>query len=161
MKTVLVVMSAEFFHSGHLNIIKTARELGEVTVGLATDEFNGRYKRVSVLSYDERKAIVENMKGVERVIPQDTLDLAPILRELKPDYFVHGDDWKTGPLASVRRQVKDPPSKVGGCSGRTYLYGWNLIHKIECGLAFNRRYPRGPHPALPAVAALPTACSCP
>ncbi len=114
MKTVFVVMSAEFFHPGHLNIIQVARELGEVTVGLATDEFNARYKRLAILSYEQRKAIVENIRGVERVIPQDTLNLEPILRELKPDYFVHGDDWKTGPLSGVRQQVVEVMKEWGG-----------------------------------------------
>jgi phosphoenolpyruvate phosphomutase / 2-hydroxyethylphosphonate cytidylyltransferase len=114
MKTVFVVMSAEFFHPGHLNIIQVARELGEVTIGLATDEFNARYKRLAVMSYEQRKSIVENIKGVKRVIPQETLNLALILRELKPDYFVHGDDWKTGRLTGVRQQVIDVLAEWGG-----------------------------------------------
>ena len=114
MKTVYVVMCAEFIHPGHINIIRVARELGEVTVGLATDEFNGRHKRVTVMSYEQRRAIVENIKGVAHVIAQDTLDLAPILRELKPDYFVHGDDWKTGRLSAVRQQVIDLLKEWGG-----------------------------------------------
>jgi phosphoenolpyruvate phosphomutase len=79
--------------------------LGEVTVGLATDEFAARYKRLPLLTYEQRKLVVENIKGVERVIPQETLDLEPVLRRLKPDYFVHGDDWKTGRLQPVRQQV--------------------------------------------------------
>jgi phosphoenolpyruvate phosphomutase len=114
LKTVFVVMSADFFHAGHLNIIRVARELGEVTVGLATEEFNARYKRLAFMTYDHRKAIVENIKGVQRVIPQDTLDLAPILRELKPDYVVHGDDWKTGPLRNTRQQVIEVLKEWGG-----------------------------------------------
>jgi phosphoenolpyruvate phosphomutase len=91
-----------------------ARELGEVTVGLATEEFNARYKRLALMSYEQRKAIVENIKGVQRVIPQASLNLAPILRELKPDYFVHGDDWKTGPLRNTRQQVIEVLEEWGG-----------------------------------------------
>jgi phosphoenolpyruvate phosphomutase len=113
-KTVFVVMSAEIFHPGHLNIIKVARDLGEVTVGLATDRFNARYKRLTLMSYEDRKAIVENINGVKNVIAQDTLDLAPILRELRPDYFVHGDDWKFGPLKAVRQQVLEVMQEWGG-----------------------------------------------
>lgn len=114
MKTVFVVMNAEILHPGHLNILKTARELGEVTVGLATDEFAARYKRLPLMSYEQRKAILENIRGVNRVIPQETLDLEPVLRQLKPDYFVHGDDWKTGRLQSVRRQVIELLEEWGG-----------------------------------------------
>jgi phosphoenolpyruvate phosphomutase len=113
-KSVFVVMSAEFFHPGHLNIIKVARKLGDVTIGLATDKFNANYKRLPLLSYEERKTIVENIKGVTRVVPQDNLDLASTLRELKPDYFVHGDDWKTGPLREVRRKVLEALQEWGG-----------------------------------------------
>ncbi len=102
MKTVFVVMNAEFIHPGHVNILKIARALGEVTVGLATDEFAARYKRLPVMSYEQRKAIVENIQGVKRVIPQETLDLEPALRALQPNFFVHGDDWKTGRLQSER-----------------------------------------------------------
>ena len=114
MKTVYVVMSAEFIHPGHINIIRVARDLGEVTVGVATDEFNARYKRLPMLSYEQRKTIVENIKGVKRVIPQDTLNLEPVLRKLKPDYFVHGDDWKAGPNREVRQQVVEVMEEWGG-----------------------------------------------
>src|SRR5690606_37986155 len=114
MKSVYVVMCAEFFHHGHLNIIQVARELGEVTVGLATDEFNARYKRLSVMSYEQRKAIVENVKGVKRVVPQETLDLVQTLRQYRPDYFVHGDDWQSGPLYPVRQKVVEVLREWGG-----------------------------------------------
>lgn len=114
MKTVYVVMNAEFVHPGHINIIQVARALGEVTVGIATDEFAARYKRLPLMSYEQRKIIIENIQGVKRVIPQDTLNLAIVLRELKPDYFVHGDDWKVGRLSLVRAQVIEVMKEWGG-----------------------------------------------
>ena len=104
-KTVFVAMSADIFHTGHLNIIKVARELGDVIVGLGTDEVSARYKQMALMSYDERRAILENIKGVVRVIPQPSLDLVPNLKALKPDYVVHGDDWKTGFLRKTRQDV--------------------------------------------------------
>ena len=107
MKTVFVAMSADIFHTGHLNIIKVARELGDVIVGLGTDEVNAQYKQMALMSYEQRKAIIENIKGVTRVIPQPSLDLVPNLRSLKPDYVVHGDDWKTGLLRETRQGVID------------------------------------------------------
>ena len=73
-KTVYVGMSADLLHHGHLNILKTARKLGDVTIGLLTDEAIASYKRLPYLSYEERKAVVENIKGVHKVIPQSTLD---------------------------------------------------------------------------------------
>jgi phosphoenolpyruvate phosphomutase len=60
---------------------------------------------MAFMSYEQRKAILENIKGVTQVIPQPTLDLVPNLRALKPDYVVHGDDWKTGFLRETRQRV--------------------------------------------------------
>jgi phosphoenolpyruvate phosphomutase / 2-hydroxyethylphosphonate cytidylyltransferase len=114
METVFVAMSADIFHTGHLNIIKVARELGDVVVGLGTDEVNAQYKQIAFMSYEQRKAILENIKGVTRVIPQPSLDLVPNLRMLKPDYVVHGDDWKTGFLRETRQGVIDVLQEWGG-----------------------------------------------
>lgn len=105
MKKVFVAMSGDVFHMGHLNILKIARELGRLTVGLATDELNAQFKQMALFTYEQRKAIIENIKGVHEVIPQSTLDLEPNLRLLKPDFVVHGDDWKTGRLKAVRQRV--------------------------------------------------------
>ena len=107
-------MSADLIHHGHLNIIKVARELGEVTVGLLTDEAIASYKRVPLLSYEQRKVIVESLKGVARVVPQTTLDYVPNLRKLRPDYVVHGDDWQTGIQREVRQRVIDALQDWGG-----------------------------------------------
>jgi len=107
-------MSADLIHPGHLNIINTARELGEVTVGLLTDAAIASYKRLPFLSYEQRKAIVDNIKGVARVIPQETLDYVPNLRALRPDYVVHGDDWRTGVQKETRARVVDVIGEWGG-----------------------------------------------
>ena len=113
-KVVYVAMSADLIHPGHLNIIHTARELGEVTVGLLTDQAIASYKRLPYLSYEQRKAIVDDIKGVKRVIPQETLDYVPNLRALRPDYVVHGDDWRTGVQKETRARVIDVLGEWGG-----------------------------------------------
>jgi len=107
-------MSADLLHHGHLNILKTARELGEVTVGLLTDEAIASYKRLPFLTFEERCAIVENIKGVVQVIPQETLDYVPNLKKIKPDYVVHGNDWRTGPQKHTREQVISTLAEWGG-----------------------------------------------
>jgi len=114
MKKVYVGMSADIIHHGHLNVIMVARKLGEVTVGLLTDEAFAGYKRLPFLTYDQRKIIVENIYGVKEVIPQETLDYTPNLRKLKPDYVVHGDDWRTGVLKWVREKVIETLEEWGG-----------------------------------------------
>ena len=105
MKTVYIGMAADVLHPGHLNIINEARKLGKIVVGLLTDEAIASYKRLPLLNYDQRKMIVANIKDVEEVIPQETLDYIPNLRKIKPDYVVHGDDWKSGIQRETRQNV--------------------------------------------------------
>ncbi len=114
MKKVYVGMSADLLHHGHLNILRVARELGDVTVGVLTDQAIASYKRLPFLGFDERRAIIENIKGVVSVVPQETLDYVPNLRFLRPDYVVHGDDWKTGPQKETRARVIAALAEWGG-----------------------------------------------
>lgn len=114
MPGVYVAMSADIIHHGHINVLKKARKLGEVTVGILTDEVIAGYKRYPLLSFEERAAILENIKGVKSVIPQETLDYVPNLLRVKPEYVVHGDDWKTGVQERVRQRVIDTLKQWGG-----------------------------------------------
>lgn len=101
-------------HPGHLNIIKEASQLGEVIIGLLTDKAIASYKRLPSLTYEQRKVVVENIKGVSQVMPQHELDYVPNLRMIKPDYVVHGDDWKTGVQQKTRQRVIDTLKEWGG-----------------------------------------------
>lgn len=114
MKKVYVAMSADLIHPGHLNIINEARKLGKVILGLLTDEAIASYKRLPALNYEQRKVIVENIKGVSEVVPQTTLDYVPNLRKIKPDYVVHGDDWRTGVQRETRQRVIEALKEWGG-----------------------------------------------
>ncbi|MCL5255763.1 MAG: phosphoenolpyruvate mutase [Gammaproteobacteria bacterium] len=114
MKLVYVGMSADLVHPGHLNILREAQKYGEVVVGLLTDEAIASYKRIPHMEFEMRKEVIENLKGVSRVVPQHTLDYVPNLRELKPDYVVHGDDWKEGVQQKTRQAVIDVLAEWGG-----------------------------------------------
>jgi phosphoenolpyruvate phosphomutase / 2-hydroxyethylphosphonate cytidylyltransferase len=114
MKTVYVAMSADLIHPGHLNIINEARKHGKVIVGLLTDKAIASYKRLPFLEYEQRKQIIESIKGVDEVVAQEVLDYEPNLRALKPDFVVHGDDWKTGVQKSVREKVIQVLNEWGG-----------------------------------------------
>jgi len=114
MKKVYVGLSADLLHHGHLNIIKEAKKLGEIIVGLLTDRAITSYKRLPYLSYEQRKIIVENIKGVKQVMAQDSLDYVPNLRRLRPDYVVHGDDWRTGIQKETREKVINALKEWGG-----------------------------------------------
>lgn len=113
-KTVYVGMSADLVHPGHLNIIKKASELGELTIGLLTDEAIASYKRVPFMTFEQRSQVVESLKGVTRVVPQATLDYVPNLEALRPDYVVHGDDWREGVQKETRQRVIDTLARWGG-----------------------------------------------
>ncbi len=113
-KTVYVAMSADIIHPGHLNIIKEAAKLGEVTVGVLTDAAIASYKRLPYMNYEQRAAVVAQLKGVTRVIPQEQLDYIPNLKKLKPDFVVHGTDWRSGVQAKTRQGVIDTLATWGG-----------------------------------------------
>ena len=113
-KIVYVGMSADLIHPGHLNILRKACELGEVVVGLLTDEAIASYKRIPFMTFDQRLDVIASIKGVSRVIPQTTLDYVPNLREVRPFYVVHGDDWRDGVQKKIRQRVIDTLAEWGG-----------------------------------------------
>jgi phosphoenolpyruvate phosphomutase / 2-hydroxyethylphosphonate cytidylyltransferase len=113
-KTVYVAMSADLIHPGHINILRHASELGEVTIGLLTDSAIASYKRLPHMTFDQRKAVVESLAGVSQVVAQETLDYVPNLEKLRPDYVVHGDDWRAGVQQTTRQRVIDALKAWGG-----------------------------------------------
>jgi len=114
MKIVYVGMSADLIHPGHINIIREASKLGEVTVGVLTDKAIASYKRLPFMTYEQREEVVKNIKGVSKVVSQETLDYRDNLNSIKPDIVVHGDDWKEGVQIKTRQQVINTLSQWGG-----------------------------------------------
>lgn len=113
-KVIYVGMSADMIHEGHLNIIEQAGKYGKVLVGVLTDKAIASYKRLPYLTYEQRARIVESIKGVDRVVPQETLDYVPNLEKYRPDYLMHGDDWKQGIQRATRQRAIDCMTKWGG-----------------------------------------------
>lgn len=113
-KKIYVGMSADLVHPGHINIISKAASLGDLTIGLLNDSAIASYKRIPFMTYEQRKSVIENIKGVSRVLEQKTLDYSENLRTIKPDIVVHGDDWKEGIQRKTRQQVIDTLSEWGG-----------------------------------------------
>ena len=111
---VYVPMSVDIVHPGHINIINIAARYGRVMVGLFTDEAIASYKRVPYMPYEQRKAVIQSVKGVAEVVPQLTKDYEENLRKYKPKYMVHGTDWREGPLAAVRQKAIDILAEWGG-----------------------------------------------
>ena len=113
-RKVYMCFSTEFIHSGHIAIIKRARRLGKLIVGVLSDEAVASFKRFPLMPFEERKALISNIAGVEAVVEQKTLSYAENLRKLKPDYVVHGDDWVNGFQKPIRQEVIDILNEYGG-----------------------------------------------
>lgn len=113
-RTVYMCFSTDIVHSGHISIIRKAEKLGKVIAGILSDEAVAGYKRFPLVPFEERKAVFENISGVYRVVEQKTLSYADILRELRPTYVVHGDDWKEGFQKTIRDEVISVLAEYGG-----------------------------------------------
>ena len=114
MKQVYICFSTDIIHNGHLSILKKAADLGEVTVGILTDEVVASYKHYPLIPLDERIAMFESLKYVSRVVVQESLDYTDVLNQLKPDIVVHGDDWLVGYQANIRQKVIETLKQWGG-----------------------------------------------
>ena len=111
---VYVGLSADILHEGHINILKIASSYGDVVVGLLTDEAIASYKNIPYLNFKQRKVVLENLRYVKKVIPQKTLDYVDNLNIVRPNYVVHGDDWKTGIQKKTRDKVLKALKKWSG-----------------------------------------------
>ena len=92
-KIVYLGVSADIFHHGHINIISKAAKLGELVIGLLTDKAISE-KRIPILNWEQRYQILKNINGVKKIIKQDEWNYSKNLLNLKPNIFIHGDDWK-------------------------------------------------------------------
>ena len=113
-KQVYMCFSADMVHSGHINIIKKAEKLGDLTIGVLSDEAIASFKRYPLMPFNERKVLFENISGVKKVVEQKELSYKNILNELKPDIVVHGDDWKEGFQKPIREEVVNILNSYGG-----------------------------------------------
>ena len=114
MKKVFMSMSTDVIHGGHINIIGKAATLGELTVGVLSDETVASYKRYPLLSCDERMKIIAAIQGVAHVVKQEGLSYRDLIHELNPDIVVHGDDWRTGIQQPIREETVKLLEEYGG-----------------------------------------------
>ena len=125
MKSVYMCFSTDIIHGGHIRIISEAAKLGVLTIGVLTDSVVASYKRFPMLGAKERMNIVSGLAGVRYVVEQDSLVGEDIIRRLKPDFIVHGDDWQTGVQAPVRARILEIIDEWGG-ELREFPYSRNL-----------------------------------
>lgn len=113
-KTVYLGMIGDIMHPGLINIINQGAKYGDVMIGLFTDKAIATHKRLPYLTYEQRKNVIENIKGVSSIVPQDEWSYVPNLIKYKPDYIIHGDDWQQGPDKYIRDEVFKIMEKQGG-----------------------------------------------
>lgn len=113
-KTVFMSISSDILHGGHIKMIEQAAALGELTVGVLSDGVVASYKRFPLLPYEERALLISRIKGVSRVVKQESLSGAADILAEQYDYVVHGDDWKTGFLSKIREETVNALVTYGG-----------------------------------------------
>lgn len=114
MKTVYTCFCTDVIHEGHLNIIRQAKQYGELTVGVLSDEAMIRYNRFPTISFEERLKLVQEIPEVDHVVIQKEVLYDQIIGQLHPDYVAHGDNWKRGPMLAIRKNVEALLAAYGG-----------------------------------------------
>ena len=104
-KMVYVPLAVDILHSGHIKILEHSKKYGKVIVGLLTDSAIGEYKQLPLLNYEERYKIISSIKFIDKIVPQETWDYSKNIVKYKPDFFIHGDDWKNGIQKKYRQKV--------------------------------------------------------
>ena len=114
MSIVYTCFCCDKIHDGHLNIIREARKYGDVIIGVLCDSERVRYNRFPTIPIEDRISMCEAIDGVSKVIVQDKIMYDNVISELKPQYIIHGDNWKSGAEAAIRENVIGLLSKYGG-----------------------------------------------
>ena len=129
MKTVYTCFTTDVIHEGHMNIINEAKKYGEVIVGVLTDEAMVKFDRFPTISFDERVEMIKATPGVDKVVTQDTVMYDAVIAELHPYYFIHGDNWLSGPTKAIRDNVEKLLGEYGGkIIDVPYTYNENVKH---------------------------------
>ena len=114
MKTVYTCFCTDVIHEGHINILTEAKKLGRVVVGILSDSAMIRFNRFPTIDFDKRIKIVEDLGIADEIVIQDDIMYDRIIEKIRPDYVVHGDNWKTGPMKAIRDNTEKLLSVYGG-----------------------------------------------
>ncbi len=114
MKKVYTCFCTDVIHEGHLNLIHEAKKYGDVIVGVLSDQAMIRFNRFPTVTFEERVEMVRNIEDVSEVIVQNEILYDQVLHEIRPDYVIHGDNWKKGPMKAIRDNVVGALAEYGG-----------------------------------------------
>jgi phosphoenolpyruvate phosphomutase len=113
-KKIYMALSADVLHHGHINLINKAQKYGDIIFGLLTDKAISERKKVPYLTFEQRKKIIQNIKGIDTIVPQHEWDYSFNILKYKPDYFIHGDDWFHNSDNWLRKNVIIALNSYGG-----------------------------------------------
>ena len=114
MPKVYTCFCTDIIHEGHLNIIREAEKLGELTVGVLPDLQMIRYNRFPTKTTEERMDMIRALPGVKDVIEQDQIMYDDVVHKLRPDYIVHGDNWGDSAMQAIRANIVRLLDEYGG-----------------------------------------------
>lgn len=114
MKTVYTCFTTDVIHEGHINIINTAAKYGKVIVGVLTDDEMVKFDRFPTVSFEDRMSMIRALPGVSEVVAQNNIMYDEIVKQYHPDYVIHGDNWLSGFMRTVRNNVEKLLSEYGG-----------------------------------------------
>ena len=130
-KQVYTCFCTDVIHEGHMNVIEKSQKLGDVTVGVLCDSEMIRYNRFPVLTTEQRVEMVKKIPGVKNVIVQNSMLYDEVIRKLKPDYVVHGDNMSSGPLLVIKNNIIELLKQYGGELVEVPYTRNEKVHKID------------------------------
>lgn len=114
MKTIYTCFSTDVIHEGHLKIIHEAAKYGRVVVGAITDRALVTFSRFPTIPEEARIELYKSLPDVNQVVIQDDIYYDQIIKDIHPDYVIHGDNWREGPEKIIRDNVISLLKKYGG-----------------------------------------------
>ena len=113
-KKVYISLIADLLHAGHINVLKEAARYGEVTVGLLTSSAINELDDIAYLKYQQRLDVINSLSMVSSVVPQEEASYKKNITKIKPNFVIHGDDWKNGKQSKYRKEVINILREWGG-----------------------------------------------
>lgn len=111
---VYTCFCTDIIHEGHLNLIDVAKEYGDVVVGVLCDSEMVKYNRFPLKSTSERVKLVEEIPDVKKVIIQKKIMYDDVVKEIRPDYIIHGDNWADESMKVIKRNILNVLDEYGG-----------------------------------------------
>ena len=111
---VYTCFCTDIIHEGHLNLIKEAKKYGDVIVGVLCDSEMVKYNQFPLKSTEQRMEIVKNISGIKDVVVQNEIMYDNIIKEIRPDYVIHGNNWEEDSMKLIRKNIIEVTSRYGG-----------------------------------------------